>query len=559
MKQRLNPLVRRAREALGRDVVVATVCVNVVGLAMPIAVLQVYDRVLRSQALSTLAFLTLFVAVALTLEFAFRVLRGAVQADAAARFEHAEGRRLFAETLAGGEDRTAGGGSEAIERFTDLARVKDFYYGPTAAAAIDLPFAAAALVLIFVIAGPLAVVPVALLGGVFVMIWLISKQLSRVADDQREADRRRSDFLFEVIGGMHTAKALALESGLTRRYERLQTASAFDTERVALVTGLAHAGTAFVAQSASAVIVAAGAVFALNGQLTIGALAATSMLTGRMLQPVARAVSLWTRYQLVEQAQERLAARATPEVQAAPIVRRPSAAPPQLYLDDVHFAYEHGDGPALRGVTMLIPAGAMVGVTGPTGAGKSTLFRLLSGAATPTAGRIVVDGQEALDLSALAPALITGDGGLFAGSILENVALFREGEFEDRALTAIDAVGLADYISGLPRGLDTQVGGGDLPTIPPGVEQRVMIARGLVDDAGLILFDEANRSLDFESDVRVLELLKSMQRRRTIVVATARPSYLAACDAVYALEAGVARRLRGFDGGAPTSAKEKAA
>jgi ATP-binding cassette subfamily C protein LapB len=552
---RLNPLVMRARAALGRDVVVATMCVNLVGLAMPIAVLQVYDRVLRSQSFATLSFLTLFVAVALALEFAFRILRGAVQASAGARFEHAEGRRLFAETLSGGERR---GGAEAIDRFADLQRVKDFYFGPTAAAAIDLPFAAAALVLIVIIAGPLAVVPAALLVGVFALVWAASRRLARVVDEQRSADRRRSDFLFEVIGGMHTAKALALESGLSRRHERLQTASALATERVALVTGVAHAGTAFAAQSASAVIVASGAVMALNGQLTIGALAATSMLTGRMLQPVARAVSLWTRYQAVEQAQERLATE-TPAAAAVPAA--PAADPrrteaPQLYLDDVAYAHDADAGVALRGVTMMIPAGAMVGITGPTGAGKSTLFRLLAGVVSPTSGRIVVDGSETADIARWAPTLITGDGGLFAGTILENVALFRDGEFEERALRAIEAVGLADYIAGLPRGLDTLVGGGDLPSIPPGVAQRMMIARGLVDDSGLVLFDEANRSLDFESDARVLELLTSMRRRKTIIVATSRPSYLAACDAVYALEAGAARRVRGVGDPRPAAAKK---
>jgi ATP-binding cassette subfamily C protein LapB len=538
------------------DILAASLCLNLLALVLPFAILHVYDRVLRQGSLETLFSLAGIVVAAVSMEAAFRVLRSYVQAQAAARFDHRRSCGLFRSMLAdGGLEAERLSASEQLNLFRDIQRVKEFRFGPAAAAAIDVPFALVALLLVVSIAGPLALAPVLVLALVLGAIAFVTAQLTEAVETQRRSDRQRFDFLFEVIAGLHTVKAMALDQSLSIRHQRLQRSSASAIERIVLLNGAADAATGFAANLATAAIVAWGAVLALNGQLTIGELAASTTLAGRMLQPIARAASSWTRYQTVRAAERQLAPHFARTDATAPVADAAQA--PRLRghvaLEDVSFRWADDQPPVIEGAALATMGGSMIGVTGPSGCGKTTLLRLLAGELVPTSGRLFIDGEPApVPLTTEIRRRITvisSTGGLFSGTILENVSMFRSGLTEERAIRAISLVGLDAYIATLPRGLDTVIGGADLAALPPSARQLLLIARGLVDDADVILFDDANDGLDIAADRHIMSVLRSLRRRRTVIVASQRPSYLKACDAVFGIENGRVSTLRGFAGG----------
>lgn len=524
------------------DVLVATLCLNVVGLALPMSMLHVYDRVLGSRSVSTLVFLALIVLSALVLEAVFRIARAWVHAGAAARFDHRTSRALFDRILARGPDRGPDNGvSDLAEPFRDVSRVRDFYFGPAGTAALDVPFAVIAFGLIISIAGWLALVPIVII-AVLAMCGVVVAQLTFVETGaQRALDRRRSNFLYEALRGAHTVKALAIEAGLIRRHERLQGASGRAVQRVTLWHGVAQSIGQTSAGLMTASIVAIGAVFALRGELSMGGLAATTMLAGRMMQPLVGGVSAWTRYEGVREADRRLHDELARPVPISQDIAHETIEG-RIFMDRVSFSYGDEATPILDEAVFMAPAHSIVSIVGEAASGRRTFMRLLAGELRPTSGAIYIDDVRVTPETAGAlkkhVSFITSTDGLLAGSILENITMFRTGEVEERALAAIEAVGLKEIVGAMPRGLDTQIGGANTAALSPGVAQRIRIARGLVDDPSVILFDGGNSNLDIVSDRVILDLIRSFRRKKTVVMTSSRPSYLAICDMVYTLADG---------------------
>ncbi len=524
------------------DVLLATAAVNVLGLALPLTVLHIYDRVLSGGSRATLTFLVVMVVGALALEWCLRSLRSQVMAALASRFEHRLSLRVFA-ALVQNRQRDHGLDSAAVlQRCRDVTLLREFYFGLPMLTALDLPFAAVALGVVAHMTGLLTAIPVIIVLIIVVFITVLSRSLGEKAMLQQRTDTARVRFVYEILRGLHTVKALALESQLRRRHENLQAASASSAEAVTNLNGFGQSVTSSIASSATALVVVVGAGVAVAGDITIGVLAATSMLAGRMVTPIARAASSWSRYHVVHCAERDLR-----DLIASP----PSGPAPAAAVHDVvvtgHLALlgadvAHPETPSLllRGVTFMAPACSMTAIVGASGSGKSVLLEVLAGERPLAAGDLVID-DVAVTPDRVAgyrrqACLITGNKGLFSGTILQNVTMLRETELRAAAVRAIQDVGLDRFVAKLPDGLDTSFEGGDAGPFPPGVTQRLLIARALVNQPRVILFDGSNDGLDFESDQIVLTLLQRLKARATIILVSERPSYLRSCDAHYRIQ-----------------------
>ncbi len=531
------------------SVIVATFAINILGLALPLSLLQIYDRIIPHASFSSLGYLGGIIAAALICEALFRILRARLLAELAARFEHHLSGVLFRDVLRQAsdktEERTVG---QDITLLKDVARVRDFRFGAIGTALLDLPFALAAAILIFFIAGPLALLPVSLAVSVLVLIMLLAERILQASERQIDGDTRRFNFLLETLLGYQTIKALSAEQAIQRRHERLQNASARAVERFSLCMGTNQAITATMSTSMTGIVVTFGAAIALVGDITIGALAATSVLAGRMMQPVARAAIALSRFGPTFAAARRLTARldragngperdvtvSDDEVAGHVFVDRVTIHPPEMDL------------PLLDEVTLLAPAGAVVGIVGPPGSGKTALMKLINGEIMAQSGRVIIGGTP-LTRERSHPVRTTyigADGVLFAGTILQNVTMFRsdygDGDYPTRyteqARAALNLVGLEDFLMSLPRGLDTPLSNTAAESLPPGLVQKLLIARGLVCNPRIILFDEGNVGLDIRSDGIVKKIVAKNSERRTIFLVSDRPSYLALCDVIYTIE-----------------------
>ncbi len=525
------------------DVLLASLAINLLALALPVVILQVYDRIVPNQAWETFSLLLAAMIVVVALDVALKLMRSAILAREAARFEHrnaleAMTRILEADAMA---FRSHPSGYY-LDRMRAMEQAQEFYSGQSQLLAIDFPFVVLYLALVFVIAGPLAWVPLLLL-GLFLGVSLISaRRLHRALEEKSRMEDRRQNFLIEILRGIHTVKAMAMEPFMMRRNERLQEQSASGIHELSRINAIAQGIGATFSQMASAAFVAIGALFVIEGQLSIGALAAGTMLSTRVLRPGLRAMNLWIQFQSV-----RLATRHADELLRLPREVGGRYAPQddiegEIELREVYFRYPGQQRDLLDRVSLHIDAGEAIAISGDNGAGKSTTIDLLSAYLTPDRGEILLDGRRLQDYD---PAVLRSQVGivpqrgiLFEGTILENMTLFREGTAVDEALDLARRLGLGELIAMLPDGLDTRVGGAAVDTLPDGVRQQIVLIRSLIGGPRVILFDDANANFDIRNDSRLLRLFTEMKGERTMIIVSHRPSFQRLCDRHFELRDG---------------------
>jgi len=523
-------------------VLVAALAVNLLALVLPLVTLQVYDRVLPYDAVDTLHALAGMVVVALLLDGGLKAARAYVAGWAGARFEHRMAQisvdRLLSAPVMDIERVPPG---EQLERLAAVDPLREFHANQGPAILVDLPFAVLFLGLLWLIGGAIVLVPLVLLGLFAGLALVVGAALRRAAANRATFDERRFSFLIEIFSGIHTIKALALEPAMTRRYERLLDSSAASAQRGAALGGHAQAVGMLFGQLSTAGTVLVGAWFVTQGQLTTGALAACTMLAGRALQPLMKAMGVWTYFQSIRVARDRLRQMLALTAERPADTVAMGRLTGHIRLDGVGFAYP-GQAPLFDGVDLEIRPGETIAIVGGNGAGKSSLLGLIGGMLKPTAGRVLHDDVDMLgrEVGSLRRqiAYLPQQGALFKGSILQNLTLFRGGAAADDAIRLAAALGLDGAVARQPQGFDTKVAHGAQDALPGGVRQRIAVVRALVGAPPVILFDEANVALDSDSDEKLRALLAGYKGRRTMVLVSYRPSILKLADRVLKIEGG---------------------
>jgi ATP-binding cassette subfamily C protein LapB len=525
------------------DVLLASLGINTLALAMPIVVLQAYDRIIPNQAMDTFMALIIGMLGVVVLESLLRILRSSILAWSGARYEHQESmgamnRVLHADTLTFNEE-TSG---DYLTRMQSVEEINQFYSGQSMLLLMDFPFIILFLALIWFISGQLVLIPIVLLTIFAVASLLLGQQLHSALKARNLTDSRRQNFLIEVLSGIHTVKSMAMEALMMRRYERLQAQSAESVRKLAHINSVVQGFGSTFSQVAMVSFVSLGSLSVISGELTVGALAAGTMLSGRVLQPGLKAMGLWTQFQSV-----RLSLEHRQEINQLPAEVSGDYAGPEpleghLALNEIHFRYPSQTEWLLKGISVDIPAGSSIGITGNNGVGKSTLISILTGFIHPQEGEVLLDDRniKAYKQEFLRQQIgfMPQQGMLYEGTILENMTLFREGEALDQAMELSRELGLDEIIARMPEGLDTQIGGSAVDSLSEGVRQKIVMVRSLIGHPKVILFDDANANFDIKNDAKLMELIKRMKGERTLVIVSHRPSFLRLCDRQFELHNG---------------------
>jgi len=524
-------------------VLLASLGINVMALALPMVILQVYDRIIPTQAADTFLFLIIGMLGVLILDTGLKVFRSMILSWEGARFDHRESLRamnriLDSETLAF-EEKPAG---FYLDKMHALEQIQEFYSGQSVLLMMDFPFVVIFLGLIWVIASPLILIPATLLIIFFVTSIWTGRHLHEALDTRSTMEDRRQNFIIETLSGIHTVKSMAMESFMMRRYERLQSQSAASVFELSRISSIVQGIGATFSQVAVVSFVSIGSYSVISGELTIGALAAGTMLSSRVLQPGLKAMGLWSQFQSVRLSLQKVEELFSMNQEKHGHYRAEKGIKGALELNNVYFKYPATEKPLLQGVSLNIEPGEAIGITGSNGVGKSTLIGLLSGFLQPDQGEVLLDGRKIRDyeLEFLRSqiGIVPQHGTLFEGTILENMTLYREGEAIDHAIELAHELGLDAILSRLPDGLDTFVGGSAVDTLSEGVRQKIIMVRSLVGHPSVMLFDDANANFDIKNDLKFLNVVKRIKGSRTIIVISHRPSFLRICDRQFSLEEG---------------------
>jgi len=538
----LRLLVRTFHD-LPADVIAASLAINLLGLALPLAILQVYDRIIPNGATPTLLFLILCVCAALALEAILRITRSQVIAwsgmkeawrtnlDAASRVALAPAKLVDREPAA-----------YWMQRFQAVGTAAEFKLSPSLLALVDLPFTVIFLALLFAISPLLSVIPLVLFILFAAVAFERGRKLRTMTVDRALAEAKVRDFLLEVLNGIVTVKAFAMEQQALRRFERLAEQVSGCTHNLIQLSNDAQSLGSLVATLTQLATVTVGAVLTINGEITIGALACSTMLSGRLMQPLMRLVSAMNEIHSVMVASE-----TTKPISDLPLVsptKPPSAAKPRVpasvTFDNVTFRHEGQATPILAGADLSVKAGEIIAITGPNGCGRSTTAQLALGHLLPQSGEVLIDdtpvGRETAAHGTV--AFVDHRVASVRGTILNNLTMFRDGEGIDTAAEVASRMGLEDEIHRLPRGYETRLGETATEALPPGLMQHLVVARAIASNPRLLILDQPNTSFDWRGDQMLARGLRSLKGKVTTILITNQPPLAAVADRVVTIAGG---------------------
>lgn len=531
------------------QVLIAAAVSNILGLSTSLFTMVVYDRVLPNEAIESLIALTIGIGIALGFDLLIKSLRARFLNTAGRVADRKMAQRIFDRILAlklGPQVGNTGALSNALREFESL---RDFFTSATVIAIVDLPFVALYIFVIWMIGGPLALVAGGAVPIVLIVALGVQPFLRRLAEASREEGQSKQSVLVEAIGGLPTIKVTGAAPWMRARWDRAVSHQADHAARARDLSQGALNLTGFVQQSAQVLIVFFGVFLIREGVVSMGALIACVILTGRTLGPLAQIASVLTRISQASSAYRSIDALMRAEVDrpvdrawlSRPVLRGAVA------FEDVSFGYPGPQGPVLLGLNFRIEPGEKVAIIGPVGSGKSTLASLITGLAEPTEGRVLLDGT---DRRAIDPGDLRRNIGvqlqdvwLFSGTVKENILAGRRGVSDEHLLTKARLAAVDPFVRKHPLGYDLPLGERG-QGLSGGQRQCIALARALVGDPPLMVLDEPTANMDVQTEDAVLRALRTELKHRTVLLITHRTSALSLVDRVIVIEEGKV----GFDG-----------
>jgi subfamily B ATP-binding cassette protein HlyB/CyaB len=527
-----------------RDVLVGSFFLQLTGLVSPIFFQLVIDKVLVHQSMTTLDVLAFGLAVILIFETAMSALRNWLFAHTTNRVDSELSAKMFSHLLALPmnyfEARRVG---DSVARVRELDRIREFLTSNSVTLVLDLFFTLVFFAVMLLYSPLLTLIVVISIPFYVAISMAVSPILRSKLEEKFRRGAENQSFLVESVTGIGTLKAMAVEPQMRARWEKLfssYTTIGFD------VAKLANWGShliQLVSKLTTVAILYVGAKQVIAGELSVGSLVAFNMLAGRVSSPILRLSQLWQDFQQIRISVDRLGdvlnTPAEPDYDAS----RASLPPIKgaITFDKVRFRYRPDAPEALRGVSLDIAPGEMLGIVGPSGSGKSTLTKLVQRLYVPEQGRVLVDG---VDLALVDPAWLRRQVGvvlqeniLFNRTVRENIALADPTRPMEAVMAAATLAGAQEFILELNHGYDTVIDerGGNLSG---GQRQRIAIARALINNPRILILDEATSALDAESEEIIQNNLHAIAEGRTVIIIAHRLSAVRRCHRIITVEAG---------------------
>ncbi|MDA8586952.1 ABC transporter transmembrane domain-containing protein [Rhodobacteraceae bacterium] len=511
------------------SVILASFGANLLSLALPMAMIHIYDRVIPNTGLETLTVLGIVVFVSIFTEVILRSARRHILERAAERFELAAYPAALRSLISSDptiHDRASQG--ELYRSVMAIDRLRSMHVGETSMALLDLPFAFLFLGIIVLISPTAGLSVFLILSSAFLILRFARRRVLALQVRRKENEARRHSFLSETLRGLDVVKGMRIEDFMMRRYERLLAGSAEVSADTAKSVQLAQGFTAAVGTLSPLLMASIGAFMVIHGDMTIGALAAVVLLTGRIIQPILRVEAFLAGMDNVRQDRQDLE-----DVLAAPMIKSGETAlatVETLTLDGVSTEEIPGLGFAFSNITLELNRGECVAIAAPDKPTKTAFLRLLAGEVPLRSGQIMLNGrpffEHDLEDRQKRVRYFSPENELIEGTLIDNMTVFRPRLYRDKAVELAQQIGIERSISQSPDGYALRVGQGAKALLPKSLSDAALIVSGLVTEPDVVLFDEANAALDREIDQKLLAILDEARAKRITILVSSRPSYL---------------------------------
>ena len=513
--------------------------INVLMLTGALFMLEIYDRVLPSRSLPTLISLALLVLILFSMQGLLDLVRSRILVRVGASIDEAlRGRMLQAMIRV---PLVAGNQGRGIQPVRDLENIRSFMSGPGPTALFDLPWIPVYLIVIFafhIALGLTALFGAVVLVGLTVLTELLSRSPMKSAT---EVGLARTNFADACRRNAEAIVAMGMARRIEAKWEEVNSRHLTELQRLSDVSGGLGAFSRVLRMVLQSAVLAVGAYLVVEQQATAGIIIAASILAGRALAPVDLSIAHSKSFLAARNSWRRLSLLlALLPVRAEPMTLPAPKA--QLALQDVCVAAPGTKKLIVQAVTFEMEAGHALGIVGPTGSGKSTLVRAITGAWQPVAGRIRLDGADIDQWSPHELGWHTGylpqDVELFGGTVAENISRFDREADANAIIAAARVAGVHELIVGFREGYETQIGEHG-EALSAGQRQRIALARALYHDPFLVVLDEPNSNLDSDGDIALTNAILGVRNRGGIVIIVAhRPSALVAVDWMLTIDGG---------------------
>lgn len=530
-----------------RNLLLVSFLLNVLALATPLFILALYDQVIPTGAIPTLAALAIGVFAALGFELAFRVIRSNALAWVGGRIDFLVGSAVFRRllNLSPSQTESAPLGAQ-ISRLKELHAIRAAFTGPMCMALLDLPFVLLFLVVIFLVAGWLVVVPIVtilvLVGAAIPLRW----RLRRLLDDGMRSSADHQAFLVETASKVRAIRYHGMEDVWAARHRDISAQSAIGSWRLTRFAGRIEIMADILKLVSGLGTLAVGILLVLDGHVSVGGLIASMALMWRALSPLQTlflsAVKLEQTRRSIQSINGLMRLPSERNRRAHGTRRQHSG---RIAMRHVGFRFRADRDPAVHNITLDIQPGEIVAIAGASGAGKSTVLKLLLGMYAPQVGAVLIDG---LDLRQLEPvqyrqgvSYMPQTYQMFHGTIAQNLRLAHPSASLVDLERAAEEANVLDDIRRLPDGFESWLNSDGLKYMPNGLRHRLCLARAFVRPSNILLLDEPGSALDHEGDKALCAAIERRRGHCSIIMTTHRPSHMRLADRLIALDQGQIR------------------
>ncbi len=516
------PAVVKYRRLLG-EVLLISFFLQLFALLTPLFFQVVMDKVLVHQAMTTLDVLVLGLVVLVIFESVLTALRTYVFSHTTSRIDVELGARLFRHLvqlpLAYFQARRVG---DSVARVRELENIRSFLTGQALTLVLDVLFSVVFISVMFFYSVPLTLIVLASLPIYVLISASVVPTLRTRLDEKFARGAENQAFLVESVTGVQTLKAQALEPIMTKRWDEQLAGYVKASFKTTTLATFAHEAINLTGKLVNAALLWYGAQLVMTQALSLGEFIAFNMLAGRVAQPILRMAQLWTDFQQVGISMARLGdiLNTPTEMTRTSQAQLPSLTG-RISFEQVVFRYRPETAPVLKGITLDIAPGEVIGLVGRSGSGKSTLTKLVQRLYVPESGRVLVDGQDIslIDATQLRRQIgvVLQENFLFNRTVRDNIAITDPGAPLEQVVQVAQLAGAHEFIQELPEGYDTVVGEQGA-SLSGGQRQRIAIARALFTQPKILIFDEATSALDYESEAVIQSHMQQIAAGRTVLI-----------------------------------------
>lgn len=525
------------------QVLLAALCLNLLNLALPLFVMNVYDKVIPNLAFVTLWTLAIGVIIALSLDLVLRLLRAGLIEHIGQRVDLTVASRLFAHAMNVKLLNRPGGAAGIAGTIRDFDTVREFFSSATFVSLIDVLFIGIFIALLFWIVGPLAFVPLAALPVVFTLALITQVPLGKTAERAQQMATKRHIVLVETLSGIETIKSVNAEPVMQREWEKAVADASRVNGRMRIWSGFAANSTILIQQVVSVTIIVWGVFLVSEGQVSIGGLIAANILAGRVLAPLGMIAQTILRAQYATKSLRALNSfMKLPVDQAQSISHDIKVKRGQVELKNVTLTYPAAHVSALNNLNFKASPGEVVALLGRVGSGKTTMGKVISGLISPDSGTVLVDG---IAINQYEPAELRAGVGylpqnpeLFTGTLQENVVIGVNHASDSEVMRALYFAAMDEFVSEHPDGMDLFIGErGD--RLSGGQRQGISLARLILRRPKMLFLDEPTNAMDQTMEARLVSRLGELQKAGTgVIVSTHRHSLTAMASRLVVIDQG---------------------